>query len=111
VRIPQQQVERVDSTRLPLDGHMRDRGVGDLHRNGGNRLEATSGGWTKVHWLSSHDSRYAYRGVCVPRQPINRQSNEGSARQLPRLDSESRLGGRDAERNEHGDERNYPIAR
>ena len=109
VRIPQQQVERVDSARLPLDGHARDDGVGRLHRNGGNRLKTTSGGWTKVHWLSSHDSRDTYRRVCVPRQPIDRQSNEGSARRLPRLDRESRLGGRDAERNEHSDERNYPY--
>ena len=99
-------MERVDSTRLPLDGHMRDRGVGDLHWNSCNRLEATSRGWTKVDWLSSHFSRDAYRRVCVPRQPINRQTNEGSSRRLPRLNSEPRLNGRDAERDEHCNEWN-----
>src|SRR5205814_4051489 len=101
VRIPQHQMERIDRTGPSLDNHARDGGVRNFHGNSGNRLKAASGGWTKVHWLSSHHTGNEYRRVRVPGQPINRQSNEGAPCRLPRLDRESRLRGYDAERDEH----------
>jgi hypothetical protein len=99
-------MECVDRTGLSLDHHARDGGVRNLHGNSGNRLKAASGGWTKVHWLSSHHSANSYRRVRVPAQPVNRQSNEGAACRLSRLDRESRLRGCDAERDEHRKELN-----
>jgi hypothetical protein len=107
VRVREHEMERVDRARLPLHCHLRDRRIRDLDRDRGDRLETTARGRSKAQRLAGHGAVDANRGVRVPDEPINRQSNEGAGGWLARLGRESRLRRRHSDRGDEGNGVNH----
>jgi hypothetical protein len=86
--ISQNDSERIDRTGEPMHERARHQGVGHIDGNRAEGLLAAVRSRNEVERLARHVAADANHRVAVPSETIDRQSNEGPAARLSRLDRE-----------------------